>query len=154
MSHRGGCYVIDAEIESLMETDPIAAHTKIMEMTRSQPVIVHKEYTGRQPFDDNENGDPLPMSSDEQIDVLAAVIVEMKNDLRAEFQNIVENAVGSLADQVAMMQAQVNVLQGQVSTLLSVIGNNTNSGTRSIVRSIEATETVRKRRVRVRSDDK
>ena len=52
------------------------------------------------------------------------------------------------------MQTQVNVLQGQVSTLLSMIGNNTNSGTRSIVRSVEATETVRKRKVRVRSDDK
>ena len=35
------------------------------------------------------------MSSEEQIDALAAVIVEIKNDLRAEFEDIVENAVGS-----------------------------------------------------------
>lgn len=147
------------ELERLVEEcDPIASHAKIMSYLQpSMPHIVHKEHFNKQlPFHTvADNGEEQsPMSSEEQIDALAAVIVEIKNDLRAEFEDIVENAVGSLAEQVAAMQTQVNVLQGQVSTLLSMIGNNTNSGTRSIVRSVEATETVRKRKVRVRSDDK
>jgi hypothetical protein len=81
MSHRGDCYLVDAELESLMETDPIAAHERIMELTRpTLPTIVHEEYTGKQPaLDSNGNGDEPPPFTDEQIDIVAAAMAELSH---------------------------------------------------------------------------
>jgi hypothetical protein len=95
-----------AELERLLELDPRDAHTKIMEMTRSPPVIVHEEYTGRQSLLDTDNdNDQLPMSTDEMIDAMAQALAETRNDLRTEFEGIVADAMGPLTEQVAVLQA-------------------------------------------------
>jgi hypothetical protein len=151
------------ELDRLIDDDPVRNHERIMGMLKPTLSVIYKDFHGRQPSpgDDNGNGNQVPMSSDEQIDALidavSQALAQTRNELRDEFASIVESAVGPLAEQVAVMQSQVNVMQGQVSVLMNMIGNSTgitNTGTRSIVRSVEATETVRKRRVRVRSDDK
>jgi hypothetical protein len=150
MSRRGGCYVIDAEIENLLETDPIAAHERIMEMTRpTLPTIVHKEYTGRQPALDNGNGNEPPPFTDEQVDIVAQALADVRVELRDEFASMIEEATGSLTEQVAVLQGQVSVLLSLIGTLVSNgngNGNNNGNGTKSI----EADEVRTTRRVRVR----
>jgi hypothetical protein len=127
--------MINEELERLLELDPVKAHDQIMRATRPPPVIVHKEYLGRQPalIDDtngNGNGEQPPFS-DEQIDIVAQALA----DLRSEFQD----AVAPLTEQVAVLQGQVNVL---LSLIGSIVGNNGNG------KSIEASETKTTRRVR------
>jgi hypothetical protein len=143
----GSCYTVDAEIENLLETDPFAAHERIMQMTRPQPVIVYKEYTARQPFDDNSgNGSELPpMSTDEMIDAMAQALAQTRDDLRAEFQGMLDSAMAPWTEAVAVLQAQMNIV-------LSLIANNNNSnGNGNNARSIEASDEIKTaRRVRVR----
>ena len=143
MSHRGDCYLVDAELESLMETDPIAAHERIMELTRpTLPTIVHKEYTGKQPaLDSNGNGDEPPPFTDEQIDIVAAAMAELSSSLRTEFQDTRDATMAPWTEAVAVLQAQMNIV-------LSLIANNNNSNGNSSSKTIEASETVRKVRVR------
>ena len=146
----GSCYTIDAEIENLLETDPIAAHERIMQMTRPQPVIVYKEYTGRQPFDDNNNGngngnEPPPFT-DEQIDIVAAAMAELRIYLRDEFQDALDAAMAPWTEAVAVLQAQMNIV-------LSLIANNNNNGNGNNAKSIEASEIRTTRRVRVRRSE-
>jgi hypothetical protein len=143
-----GCYVVDEEIEDLLETDPIAAHTKIMEMTRSQPVIVHKEYLGKQPFDNNDNGNDQPLLTDDQIDVVAAALVELRAKLRDEFQTMMDTSIAPLAEAVAVLQGQVSVLMNLIGTLVSN-GNGNGNG----IKSVEASEIKTTRRVRVRRSE-
>jgi hypothetical protein len=145
----GSCYMVDEEIENLLETDPIAAHERIMQMTRSQPVIIHKEYTSRQPslIDDNGNGNEPPLLSDDQIDVVAAALAELRAEMRDEFQTMIDTAIDPLTEAVA-------VLQGQVGTLLSVINSvitSNASGSNGVSKTVEASETVRRVRVQRKS---
>ena len=89
------------------------------------------------PDDANGNGNDPPLFNDDQLGVLAQAIA----DLRIEFQGMVDNAVGPLKEAVA-------VLQGQVSTLLSlintIVSNNNNSG----IKEASETRTKTVRRVR------
>lgn len=143
------------ELERLVEVcDPIASHKRIMDLTRPQPVVIHKEYTGRQPSRatsaDNGN-DQLPLIDDSMIDAVAEALAATRNELRDEFQNMIENTIGSLADQVAMLQSQTATLQGQVSVLMNLIGTLVNNGgNNGNSKSIEASEIQTTLRVRVR----
>jgi hypothetical protein len=126
------------EIEHLFD-DPVKNHERIMEMTRPPPVIVHKEYTGRQPS--LADGDDQPLSTDDMIEALAQALAETRIQLRDEFQSMVNEAVGPLTEQVAVLQGQVNVL---LSLIGSIVGNNNNSSVK------EASETKIKTVRRVR----
>ena len=151
----GSCYMIEEEIENLLETDPIAAHERIMQMTRpGLPTIVHKEYTGRQPaLDSNGNGNEPPLFSDEQIDTVAQALADMRIELRDEFASMIEEATGSLTEQVAVLQSQVSVLLNLIGTLVSNgNGNGNGNGNSNSSKSVEAIET-RTRRVRVRRSE-
>ena len=83
------------EIEHLFD-DPVKNHERIMEMTRPPPVIVHKEYTGRQPS--LANGDDQPLSTDDMIEALAQALAETRIQLHDEFQSMVNEAVGPLTE--------------------------------------------------------
>ena len=144
--------MIDEEIENLLETDPIAAHERIMQMTRSTlPTIVHKEYTGRQPaLDSNGNGNEPPPFTDEQVDIVAAAMAELRVEMRTEFQDMLESALGSLTEQLATVQGQVSVLLNLIGTLVS----NGNNGNGNNAKSIEASDEIKTtRRVRVRRSE-
>jgi hypothetical protein len=130
---------MNEELERLLELDPVKAHDKIMQMTRPPPVIVHKEYTGRQPS--LANGDDQPLSTDDMIEALAQALAETRIQLHDEFQSMVNEAVGPLTEQVAVLQGQVNVL---LSLIGSIVGNNNNSSVK------EASETKIKTVRRVR----
>ena len=131
---------MNEELERLLELDPVKAHDQIMRATRPPPVIVHKEYLGEQPSrrdNGNGNGEDQPMSTDDMImiDAVAQALAETRIQLHDEFQGMIEDAVGTLTEAVA-------VLQGQVSTLLSVIGSivgNNNNGNAN--GGVEASET-------------
>lgn len=132
------------EVDRLMG-DPVKNHERIMQMLRpTLPNIIHKEYT-RQPAlidDTNGNGnDQLQLLTDDLIDALAQALAETRNELRVEFQAIVDTAMASLTEEVAVLQAQMNIV-------LSLIANNNNSNGNSSSKTIEASETVRKVRVR------
>ena len=127
--------VFQQTARAFAEIDPVKAHDEIMRATRPPPVIIHKEYTGRQPTlldDTNGNGEQPPFS-DEQIDIAAQALA----DLRSEFQD----AVAPLTEQVAVLQSQVSVLTNLIG---SIVGNNVNGKSKSI----EASETKTNRRSR------
>jgi hypothetical protein len=132
------------DIEHLFELDPVKAHERIMQATRPPPVIVHKEYRGTQPSRrDNGNGDDQPISTDDMImiDAVAQALAETRNQLRDEFQSMIEDAVGSLTEEVAMLQGQMSVIINLINTIVSNNGNGS--------KMIEAeTKTTRKVRVR------
>lgn len=111
-----------------------------MQATRPPPMIIHKEYTGKQPpllDDTNGNGEP-PLFSDEQIDMIAQALA----DLRVEFQSTIDDAVGPLTEQVAVLQGQLNVL---LSLIGSLVNNNNNSNS---VKEASETKIKTVRRVR------
>ena len=128
-------------LERLLEDDPLVAHDAIMRATRpSMPMIVRKEYSGRQPPLPSvaDNGDEQPLQfSDDQIDVLAQALV----DLRSEFQSMVDDAISPLRERLAR-------LEGEMAMLTTLLSNN-NSSNNS--RNIEASEIIRKVRVGDRS---
>jgi hypothetical protein len=128
-------------LERLLEDDPQVAHDQIMRATRPpMPMIVYKEYSGRQrPLTSvAHNGDEQPLQfSDDQIDVLAQALV----DLRSEFQSMVDDAISPLRERLAW-------LEGEIAMLTTLLGNN-NSSNNS--RSFEASEIIRKLKVDDRS---
>ena len=136
-------------LEHLLEIDPRVAHDRIMQATRpSMPMIVHKEYTGTQPplATDVDDGDELPpLFSDEQIDVIAAALAEMRN----EFRDMVSDAMAPLTEQVAVLQGQMSVMMNLIGSIVSNNGNGNNNSSKSI----EASETRTTRRVRVRQSE-
>ena len=138
----------DDELERLIEGDPVKNHERIMQMMRpTLPNVIHKEYT-RQPSlidDTNGNGNEPPPLSDEQIDVVAAALSELRIEMRDEFQTMVTDAMGPLTEQVATLQGQIGVL---LSLIGAIVSNNNGNGNGS--KSIEASEVRTTRRVRVR----
>jgi hypothetical protein len=84
--------------------------------------------------DDYANGDEttMPPFTAEQVDVIATVIME----LRQETRNMIDDAV---VEATAPLRERVAMLEGQVSTLVMLISDNN--------KSFEATETVRKMRI-------
>ena len=139
------------ELERLIEGDPVKNHERIMKMMRpTLPNVIHKEFVGRQPVlvDDTNGNDQLPMSADEMIDATAAVLAEMSNNLRTEFEGMTADAIGPLTEQVATLQGQMLVLLNMVN---AIVGNNNNGNGKSS-KSIEA-ETRTTRRVRVRRSE-
>ena len=111
--------MIKEEFEHLLELDPVKAHDAIMRATRPPPMIIHKEYTGKQPQLIPDDSDQPPLFSDEQIDVVAQALADLRIEMRGEFQDM---AVGPLTEAVA-------VLQGQVSVLMNLIGSLVNNNT-------------------------
>ena len=129
---------MNEELESLLELDPVKAHDAIMRATRPPPVIIHKEYTGKQPQLLPDDSDQPPLFSDEQIDVVAQALADLRIEMRGEFHDMVDTAVGPLTEAVA-------VLQGQVSVLMNLIGSLVNNNT---VKEASETKTKTVRRVR------
>ena len=74
--------------------------------------------------------------------MIAAAMAELRDDMRDEFQGMIDKAVGSLTEAVAVLQGQVGVLLNLIGTLVS--NNNGNS------KNIEASETKTKTVRRVR----
>jgi len=130
--------MIKEELEHLLELDPVKAHDAIMRATRPPPMIIHKEYTGKQPQLIPDDSDQPPLFSDEQIDVIAQALADLRTEMRGEFQDMVDTAVGPLTEAVA-------VLQGQVSVLMNLIGSLVNNNT---VKEASETKTKTVRRVR------
>ena len=104
-------------------------------------MIVHKEYTGKQPS--LANGDELPSLpiDDDMIDALAQALAETRGQLRDEFQSMVNEAVSPLTEQVAVLQGQVSVLMNLIGSL---VGNNNNNH----IKEASETKTKTVRRVR------
>lgn len=121
-----------------LEGDPQATHAEVLAATRpSMPAIVRKTNMDARPFlpDDDDNGDGdgdnvPPAFDDNQMEQLADILAQINMQL----QDTIDAAIAPLRERVAM-------LEGQISTLLSVLGNNNDS------RSIEASETIRKLQV-------
>ena len=76
---------INDELERLLETDPIASHAKIMELTRPQPAIIHKDFDDRQLAIGSEtNGnEPAPLL-DDQIDQMIDAMAQALTQTRIE----------------------------------------------------------------------
>ena len=72
------------------------------------------------------------------IDVVAQALADLRIEMRGEFQDMVDTAVGPLTEAVA-------VLQGQVSVLMNLIGSLVNNNT---VKEASETKTKTVRRVR------
>ena len=124
----------DLDVENLLD-DPVGNHDKIMGLTRvSVPAVVHKKFVGKQsPFDDDNNNDgDLPIFTDEQIDVIAAGLAE----LRMEFQSAIDDATSALRDRIISLEAKVDLLT-------SLIGADRS-------KSFQMNETVRKRKLQVK----
>ena len=120
--------------QRLLQLDPEVAHDAIMEATRvlrnTVPEIVYKTIENARPSDNSTtNADDIPPFADDQIDVLAEVLVQ----LREELQTMVDAAIAPLREKIAN-------LEGQISVLTALLGSD--SG-----KSFEASETVRKLRV-------
>ena len=120
------------EIEHLFE-DPVKNHERIMQILQPpQPAVVYKDYTGKQPslpgVADNGDDQQPPLFSDEQIDVVAQALA----DLRLEFQDAIDATVAPLR----AMEQRVAVLEGQLSVMMNLINTIVGSG-----KSIEASET-------------
>jgi hypothetical protein len=131
---------MNEELERLLELDPIKAHERIMQATRPPPMIIHKEYIGEQP-PLPDNGDELPsLFSDEQIDVIAQAFADLRTEMRGEFQDMINDAMGPLMEQVAVMQGQMSVLLSLINT---IVGNSNNS-----IKEASETKTKTVRRVR------
>jgi hypothetical protein len=94
-----------AERDAQLEADPQVAHDAMMaqlEVTRSTPPVVFKTH-------DNGSSvyaaaEPSPLNNDELIDTIAETLAEEGDEIRREFE------------------ARIAVLEGQVSTLLSLLG--------------------------------
>jgi len=86
---------------------------------------------------DNGNGDEPPSLpiDDDMIEALAQALAE----LRIEFQSTIDDAVGSLTEQVATLRGQVSVLTSLVGSL---VGNS------NAVKEASETKTKTVRRVR------
>ena len=141
------------QLEHLLDIDPRVAHDRIMRATRPpMPMIVRKEYSGKQPPLPSvaDNADELPpLFSDEQIDVIAAALAEMRVEMRSEFRDMVNDLMAPLTEQVAVLQGQMSVMMDLIG---SIVGNNGN-GNNNSSKSIEASETRTTRRVRVRQSE-
>ena len=133
--------MIKEELEHLLELDPVKAHDAIMRATRPPPMIIHKEYTGKQPQLLPDDSDQPPLFSDEQIDVIAQAFADLRTEMRGELQSMVDDAMGQLTEQVAMLQGQVSVLMNLIG---SIVGNDNNNS----VKEASETKTKTVRRVR------
>ena len=98
--------MIKEELEHLLELDPVKAHDAIMRATRPPPMIIHKEYTGKQPQLIPDDSDQPPLFSDEQIGTIAQALADLRVDMRTEFQSMIDDAVGPLTEAVAVLQGQ------------------------------------------------
>jgi hypothetical protein len=114
----------------LAEYDPIVDHNRVMEATRpvrkDGPQLVFKDGPGKviRQIDDQ------PPLTDDLVDALAQVLVELRKDCRV----MIDEVVTPLRERVA-------VLEGQLAMLVNMLGGN-NGG-----KSLEASEVIRKVRV-------
>jgi hypothetical protein len=131
---------MNEELERLLELDPVKNHQRIMQMTRPPPVIIHKEYLGKQPSLSKGDEPPSLPIDDDMIEALAQALAETRIQLRDEFQSMVNEAIGPLTEQVAVLQGQVSVLLNLIG---SIVGNNNSS-----VKEASETRTKTVRRVR------
>ena len=123
----------------MFELDPVKAHDAIMRATRPPPMIIHKEYTGKQPQLIPDDSDQPPLFSDEQIDDVAQALATCASRCAVSFKHG-RHAVGPLTEAVAVFQGQVSVLMNLIG---SIVNNNNNS-----VKEASETKTKTVRRVR------
>jgi hypothetical protein len=128
--------MINEELDRLLELDPVKNHQRIMEMTRPPPVVIHKEYTGKQPSLP-DNGEQL-LFSDEQIDTIAQALAELRADLRDEWQAAIDKAITELRGEKDLHEA-IAELRGQLAVVMNLFGNGP--------KLFEAEQTVRKLKV-------
>jgi hypothetical protein len=105
--------------KDLEERENDLSHENIMAVTRYDPPIVHKTIDNAQYPDYSDEPPPTedpPLGfTDEQMDAMAQVIA----DTRMEFQGMIDQANAPLRERIAM-------LEGQVQTLLQVLGGDSN----------------------------
>ena len=124
------------DLERLMD-DPVKNHERIMQKLQpTLPSVIYKDFVGKQPSLD-VNGDEPPPFTDEQVDIVAAAMAELRVEMRIEFQDMLDSALGSLTEQLATVQGQVSVLLNLIGALVN--GNNNGNGSSS--KSVEAIET-------------
>jgi hypothetical protein len=105
------------ERELELEGDPLLAHDTLMaklrgpEVTREAPRVIYKTTDNGNGYDNTAPASPL--SNDELVDAVAQAMAQMRQEVRAEFE------------------ARIATLEGQVSTLLSLLGGSTDGATRS-----------------------
>jgi hypothetical protein len=79
-------------------------------------------------IDGDSNGDEPPLFNDEQLDVLAQMIVDIRQDVR----DMIDDAVAPLKERIAS-------LEGSINMLMAMIGDTN--------RSFESSEVIRKLKV-------
>jgi hypothetical protein len=94
------------------------------------PRNVYKEFRGKQlPFNNNDNSDAEPLSlTDEQIDILADVLAQVRLDFRAQIDDI----TSALSHRIAVLEGKLDLLTNLLTNLL---GNS---------KSFEASKVIRK----------
>ena len=123
---------MNEELERLLELDPVKAHERIMEMTRPPPVVIHKEYTGKQPtlLDDTNGNGEQPLFSDEQIDTIAQALAELRADLRDEWQAAIDKAITELRGEKDLHEA-IAELRGQLAAVMNLFATAPSCSRRS-----------------------
>jgi hypothetical protein len=103
------------------------------------PLVVYKRFCGEQPYlnnkDDSVVVDPLVLTDDDLMEVIANALAQT----RMEFRDEIDAATAVLNQRIVVLEGKFELL---TSLLTSVLGNNNNG-----VKSFEASEIVRKVRV-------
>jgi hypothetical protein len=126
-----------AEVREDLAMRELAAeedHAQIMATTaatRASPAMIYKvkpdARVRRQVIDEpGDSTDDVPPFSDEQVDVVAQVIADLRTEMRGDCQAMIDAALAPLRERIAS-------IEGSLSTLIDLLGNNGG-------RSVEASE--------------
>src|SRR5271169_155666 len=100
--------------------------------------LPHIVYKTRESDSDGTDVLPGDIFSDEQLDIIAAVLAETRAELRADWQAAIDNAVNQLRGEKDLHEA-IAELRGQLAAVMNLFGTGP--------RLFEAEQTVRKLKV-------
>ena len=108
--------------------------SKVVKMEGSK-VLVQPDDNGEPDYLDDPDVMDDPIFTPDQIETLAQVMADMKNEFRAEFAMALQDC----QDAIAQLRNQVSEMRGQVSVLVSLVGDNN--------KTIDVSEVIRKIKV-------